>query len=68
MREKALKVVARVQARAASVRSERGDLVGWLLIAVMTAALIAVVWGFLGGELELMIKRAIGQASDATPG
>ena len=67
MKTKALEIAAALQARASTVRNERGDLVGWLLIAVMTAALVAVVWGTLGDQLRNMVLNAVNEAAGETP-
>jgi hypothetical protein len=47
---------------------ERGDLVGWILITVMTAALVAVLWQFLGGQLQQLLQSAINRARGSIPG
>ncbi|HEY8458311.1 MAG TPA: hypothetical protein VIL34_22145 [Actinopolymorphaceae bacterium] len=58
---------ARLLARLMTRGRERGDLPGWVLITVMTAALVAVLWGFLGQELETMLRDALNRAKGVTP-
>lgn len=40
-------------------RDERGDVPGWVLITVMTAALVGALWGFAEGELTRMLRSAL---------
>ncbi|MFS3128082.1 hypothetical protein ACLM5J_06725 [Nocardioides sp. Bht2] len=40
--------------------SERGDVPGWVLLAVMTAGIVAGLWEFAGGELQAMLRDALG--------
>jgi hypothetical protein len=58
---------ARLHARAITRGRERGDLVGWILITVMTAGLIAVLWAFLGPQLEQLLRQAIMRARGSMP-
>jgi hypothetical protein len=60
-------LVARIQARVLSAGRERGDMVGWILIAVMTLGLIAVLWAFLGPQLQTLLENALDRASSAQP-
>jgi hypothetical protein len=62
-----LALAARVRARVLSTGSERGDLVGWILIAVMTLGLIAALWAFLGPQLTQLLQDALDRASSAQP-
>lgn len=62
-----LALAARVQARVLSRGRERGDLVGWILIAVMTLGLIAALWAFLGPQLTQLLQNALNRASNAQP-
>lgn len=50
--------LARVRNRAIS-QPERGDLPGWVLITVMTAALVTLIWAFAGDTLITMFQDAI---------
>ncbi|MEQ4205311.1 hypothetical protein ABN028_11975 [Actinopolymorpha sp. B17G11] len=60
-------LAARLHARVVTRGRERGDLVGWILITVMTAGLIAVLWAFLGPELEQLLRQAIMRARGSMP-
>ncbi len=40
-------------------RSERGDVPGWVLITVMTAALVAGLLAIAGPELNSMLREAL---------
>lgn len=40
-------------------RRERGDVPGWVLITLMTAAMVAAIWGFAQGAFERLFDRAI---------
>lgn len=61
-----LKVASMLQSRiVVGGRSERGDLPGWVLITVMTAALVAAVWAFAGNQLEQAFRDAINDALNA---
>jgi len=40
-------------------RDERGDVPGWVLITVMTAGLVAVIWGIAGDQLTKLLKDAL---------
>ena len=43
---------------AARRRDERGDVPGWVLITVMTAGLVAVIWGVADDQLRDMLRSA----------
>lgn len=38
---------------------ERGDVPAWVLLAVMTAGIVAGLWEFAGGELQAMLRDAL---------
>jgi hypothetical protein len=40
-------------------RTERGDVPGWVLITVMTAALVAGLLAIAGPELNQMLREAL---------
>jgi hypothetical protein len=42
-------------------RDERGDVPGWVLVTVMTAGLVAVIWGVAEGQLRSMLTSALSQ-------
>lgn len=40
-------------------RDERGDVPGWVMITVMTAALVAVIWGVAEDQLVSLLESAL---------
>ncbi len=38
---------------------ERGDVPGWVLITVMTAGLVAVIWGVAEDQLRDLLRNAL---------
>lgn len=40
-------------------RDERGDVPGWVLITVMTAALVGALWQIAGDRLSSMLTAAL---------
>lgn len=55
---------AQVRALAALPRpsrpeKERGDVPGWVLITLMTAGLVAVLWGVAQSQLQALFTRAM---------
>jgi len=44
---------------AAVLRSERGDVPGWVLVAVMTAGLVTALWLVADDQLSAILARAI---------
>lgn len=66
--KQALAVAAWLQARMMTGGRERGDMVGWILITVMTAALVAVLWAFLGPQLQQLLQDALNRARGSVPG
>jgi hypothetical protein len=62
-----LVVLGWLHTRATGRGRERGDLVGWILITVMTAALVAVLWAFLGDELQQLLRDALNRARGSIP-
>jgi hypothetical protein len=47
----------------ASLRNERGDVPGWVLITVMTAGLVTALWQLAGSELTAMLHDALSSVS-----
>lgn len=45
--------------RLANGRGERGDVPGWVLITVMTAALVAGLLAIAGPELNRLLREAL---------
>ena len=41
------------------LRSERGDVPGWVLITLMTAGLVIIIWGLAGPALSSVFEQAI---------
>ncbi|GAA4988145.1 hypothetical protein [Actinopolymorpha pittospori] len=60
--------VARLHVRLLTGGRDRGDMVGWILITVMTAALIAVLWAVLGPQLQDLLEEALNKAKGSVPG
>jgi hypothetical protein len=40
-------------------RDERGDVPGWVMITVMTAALVAIIWGVAEDQLVDLLESAL---------
>jgi len=40
-------------------RDDRGDVPGWVLITVMTAGLVAVIWGVAEDQLRDLLRNAL---------
>jgi hypothetical protein len=45
------------------LRSERGDVPGWVLVAVMTAGLVTAIWLIADDQLTSVLDRAISSVS-----
>jgi hypothetical protein len=45
--------------RATGPGRERGDVPGWVLITLMTAGLVAVLWGVAQNQLQALFTRAM---------
>ena len=41
------------------LRSDRGDIPGWVLVTVMTAGLVTAVWLIADGQLTAILNRAL---------
>jgi hypothetical protein len=55
-----LRVVIAAEQR---LRSERGDVPGWVLVAVMTAGLVTAIWLIADDQLTSVLDRAISSVS-----
>ncbi len=44
-------------------RDDRGDVPGWVLITVMTAGLVAIIYGVAKDELREMLRSALNKVS-----
>ncbi len=42
-------------------RDDRGDVPGWVLVTVMSAALVMGIWGVAEGQLKEMLRTALNQ-------
>jgi hypothetical protein len=45
--------------RARLGRTDRGDVPGWVMITLMTAGLVAILWGVAQDQLTAMFQRAM---------
>jgi hypothetical protein len=45
------------------LRSDRGDIPGWVLVTVMTAGLVTAIWLIADGQLTSVLDRAIASVS-----
>ena len=46
-----------------AVSGERGDVPGWVLITLMTAALVIAIWALAGPALSQIFEQAIDKVS-----
>lgn len=60
-----IRTVEFIRGRAADREAERGDVPGWVLITIMTAGLVAVIWGFADDKLVEIFDDAV---SNVSPG
>ena len=44
-----------------AIGDERGDVPGWVMITLMTAAIAAIIWGLAGGWLRTLFDSAMSQ-------
>lgn len=59
-----MKVLRRMWWRAvAKVHDDRGDVPGWVLVAVMTAGLVTAIWLIADDQLTSVLNRAITSVS-----
>ena len=45
-------------------RDDGGDVPGWVLVTVMTAGLVAVIWGVAEDQLRDMLRSALSSVRD----
>lgn len=45
------------------LRSERGDVPGWVLVTLMTAGLVILIWGLAGPALAGLFEQAMSRVS-----
>jgi hypothetical protein len=43
------------------LHDDRGDVPGWVLITIMTAALVLLIWGLAGPALQNLFQSAMDQ-------
>lgn len=60
IQSRALRLYASVVER---VRDDRGDVPGWVLVAVMTAGLVTAIWLIADDQLTSVLDRAISSVS-----
>ena len=41
------------------IKSDKGDVPGWVLITLMTAGLVVLIWAFAGSALEGVFEQAM---------
>ncbi len=55
------RLTARLEVTHHRLREERGDIPGWVLVTLMTALLVAAIWGVAQDQLISLFNRAMGQ-------
>lgn len=61
MRHLASTLLARLRLPAvrAATEDERGDIPGWVLVTLMTAGIVAVIWGVAQDQLQAILEGAL---------
>ncbi|MCW2679391.1 MAG: hypothetical protein JWM62_792 [Frankiales bacterium] len=54
-----------VLGRVSSDERERGDVPGWVLITLMTAGIVAIIWGFAEDRLLAIVTEALESVTPA---
>ena len=54
-----------VAERVGGVDRERGDVPGWVLITLMTAGIVAIIWGFAEDRLLAIVTDALESVTPA---
>ena len=54
-----------LHARLAAEDRERGDVPGWVLITLMTAGIVAIIWGFAEDRLLEIVSDALDSVTPA---
>lgn len=52
-------ILSAILARATANGRERGDVPGWVLITLMTAVIVAGIWGFAQGAMRNILESAL---------
>ncbi len=64
MNDKLAEYSARIIARLANdMKSDRGDVPGWVLVTVMTAGLVVAIWSVADGQLKSVLGSALRSVS-----
>lgn len=58
-------VAERVTGTGPARRSDRGDVPGWVLITLMTAGIVAIIWGFAEDRLLQIVSDALESVTPA---
>ncbi len=54
-----MNAISSVRVRVSGDDPERGDVPGWVLITLMTAVIVAGIWGFAQGALQNILESAL---------
>ena len=46
-----------------TLREQRGDVPGWVLVTVMTAGLVVAIWSVADGQLKTVLSNALRSVS-----
>lgn len=46
-----------------AIKSEQGDVPGWVLVTVMTAGLVVAIWSVADGQLKSVLTNALRSVS-----
>lgn len=52
-------MLVRLERARRALADDRGDVPGWVLIAVMTAGLVTAIWFIADGQLTSVLNRAL---------
>ncbi|MCU1693291.1 MAG: hypothetical protein JWM64_2382 [Frankiales bacterium] len=66
MSESLLRLAVRTQNRVHGPDAERGDVPGWVMITLMTAAIVSLIWGVADDALKNLFNDAITKAKTPT--
>ncbi len=53
----------RMNMAVARLRSERGDVPGWVLVTLMTAGLVVLLWSLAGPALKSIFDQALNKVA-----
>lgn len=57
------RIAARLMTRLHALDNDRGDVPGWVLVAVMTAGLVTAIWLIADDQLTSVLNRALSSVS-----